>query len=228
MKTFRLSSAAERIAAVVISLILIACMIFLVFLLRTDLLSLIICAVASMLVSAGLVFYVLNLYKAACLLYKEDMILEIKGYPDSFVHFSDAACLETVAVKNGPVTTRNLVFTDIHGQVTASVPTFFTANQGAQAEPLAMELAKELGIAFKGSLEPWEYDKEKRKEHEKEAAQQQKQERREKLRLLKEKILRKTGAGEPTPIPSEEVSVSDGILEEESDGINYDAMDDEK
>jgi hypothetical protein len=127
------------------------------------------------------------------------------------------------------MTTRNLVFTDAGGQVTASVPTFFTANQGAQAEPLAMELAQALGIDFKPTLQPWEYDREKRKEHEKELAQAAKAERREKLRALKAKILRKTGAGEPAPVNSEEeMSVADAMEDMGTDGINYDALDDEK
>lgn len=228
MKIHRLSSFSERICAVIISTISLFCMAFLLLLLRSDLLSFIICMIASVLVSLGLGFYVLNLFKSACIPHQEDTLLEIKGYPDTFILLGDVTCLETVSVKSGPVTTRSLIFTDRNGQVIASVPTFFTANQGAQAEPLAMELAAELGISFKATLEPWEYDKEKRKEHQKEVAMAEKKARKEKLQALKAKILRKPEAGKPAPDLSEEVSVSDRYFEGSSDGINYDAMDDEK
>ena len=40
------------------------------------------------------------------------------------------------------------------------------------------ELAQALGIAFKPTLQPWEYDKEKRKEHQAELNQAEKEERR--------------------------------------------------
>ena len=226
MKKYRLSSAAERTTALLICFVLIVCMVFLLALLRGDMLSFIICMLASVLVAAGLGFYVWNLFKAACVPHQEDCILEVKGFPDSFVHLSDIVSLETVAMKNGPVTTRALVFLDGNGQVAASVPTFFTANEGAQAEPLAMELAQVLGISFKATLEPWEYDREKRKEHERESALAEKARRREKVQALKAKILRKPEAGKPAPDLSEEVSVLDENLG--SDGINYDALDDEK
>ncbi len=228
MKNFRLSSVQERLSAVIISVILISFMSFLLVLLRNDLLSFIICMIASLLVSAGLVFYVMNLFKAVCIPHQEDQILEIKGYPGSFVHMNEVVCLETVAVKNGPVTTRTLVFTDANQQVIAAVPSFFTANSGAQAEPMAMELAKVLGISFKASLEPWEYDKQKRREHEKEVALAEKAERKEKIRALKAKILRKSEAGKSAPSPSEDVAVFEKSYEEVSDGVNYDALDDEK
>ena len=228
MKNFRLSSVQERISAVAISVILLSFMSLLLVLLRNDLLSFIICMIASLLVSAGLVFYVMNLFKAACIPHQEDQILEIKGYPGSFVHMNEVVCLETVAVKNGPVTTRTLVFTDANQQVIAAVPSFFTANAGAQAEPMAMELAKVLGISFKASLEPWEYDKQKRREHEKEVALAEKAERKKKIRALKAKLLRKSEADKSAPSPSEDVAVFENSFEEVSDGVNYDALDDEK
>ena len=226
MKTYRLSSAAERAAGLLISLLLVLCMVFLLRLLWGDLLSFLICAIACLLVAAALGFYTANLFKAACIPHQEDIIMEVKGYPDSFIYLSDAATLETAAYKNGPVATRTLVFRDAAGEVTATVPTFFTTNQGAQAEPLAMELAQVLGIAFKPTLEPWEYDNKLRKQHQKELAEAEKAARAEKFRSLKAKLLRK---GKPTEAASslseEEVSVME---ETESDGINYDAMDDMK
>lgn len=229
MKTYRLSSAGERIAGLLISVILILCMVFLLVALSGDILSLVICILASVLVAAALGFYVWNLFKTACVPHPEDAILEVKGLPDYIVPLSETVSLETAEYKNGPMATRTLLFRDAKGEVTAAVPTFFTANQGAQAEPLAMELAQVLGLVFKPTLEPWEYDKKKRKEHQKELAEAEKVARREKFRALKAKLLRKTRAAEPTPaVSEEEASVPDIMEDMESDGINYDAMDDEK
>ena len=228
MKRYRLSSLGERIAAVLISFILIVFMIFLAWILRGDLLSLIICILASLLVSAALIFYVMNLFKAACIPHQEDTVLEVKGYPDSFLFLADIVSLETAPFKNGPVTTRTLVFKNAKGEVAASLPTFFTSHEGAQAEPMAMELAQDLGIQFTSTLEPWEYDPQPRKAHRKQQAQAEREARRERIRSLKEKLLRKTGAAKPTPAPSEEKVEEIDFEELPSDGINYDAMDDEK
>lgn len=226
MKTYRLSSAGERTAGLLISLILLLCMAFLLRLLWGDLLTFVICAVSCLLVAAGLGFYLINVFRAACIPHQEDILMEVKGYPDYFVYLSDAASLETVAYKNGPMVTRTLVFRNASGEVTATVPTYFTSNQGVQAEPLARELAEVLGIAFKPSLEPWEYDKQLRRQHQKELAEAEKTARADKFRTLKEKFLRKGKAAEATPaLSEEEVSVTE---EMESDGINYDAMDDMK
>ena len=89
-----------------------------------------------------------------------------------------------------------------------------------------MELAAAAGIDFHPTLEPWEYDKEQRRQHMKELALEEKEQRRKKLRALKNKILRRTEPAEAGPVPSEEedLIVQDG----NTDGINYDAMDDEK
>lgn len=226
MKTYRLSSLGERLAAVLICAIMIAFMVLLCIVLRGDLLSLIICIAASVLVCLALVFYVVNLLKAAITPCPEGSSLDVKGISDYTVSFAGAVTLETAGVKTGPVATRTLVFRDADGEVVASVPTFFTANQGARAEPLAMELAEDLSLTFKPTLEPWEYDKEKRKEHEKELALAQKQKRREALRRIKAKLLRKQEADESAPVLSEEEHFD--FEPEETDGINYDALDDEK
>ena len=229
MKIHRLSSSAERITAVCICAVLILCMAFLVIALSGDFFSLVICLLASLLVCAGLIFYVTNLFKAACIAHCVEKKLEIKGFPDYTVDLSEAVCVQTAPYKNGPGATRTLVFTDGKEEVVASLPTFFTANQGAQAEPVAMELAKDLGISFRATLEPWEYDPVKRKEHLKEVSEKEKAARKEKFRAFKAKILRMTGAGEPAPIkPEEEESYLDAVEEVNTNGINYDAMDDLK
>lgn len=230
MKIHRLSSSAERITGVCICAVLILCMVFLVIALSADFLSMLICLLASLLVTAGLVFYMANLFKAACTSKPAEKKLEVKGFPDYTVDLSEAVSLRTAPYKNGPGATRTLVFLNDQEEVVASISTFFTANQGAQAEPLAMELAKELGLAFHATLEVWEYDAEKRKEHMKEVAAQEKAARKEKFRALKAKILRMAGAGEPAPTDPEEEQANIDINEEpeeyKSDGINYDALDD--
>ena len=229
MNIHRRSSSTERITALCICVVLVLCMVGLVIALSADLLSFIICLVASLLVCAGLIFYVTNLFKAACIAHAAEKKLEVKGFPDYTLDLSEAVTLQTSPYKNGPGATRTLVFTNDHDEVVASLPTFFTANQGAQAEPLAMALAKELELSFIETLESWEYDPVKRKEHQKEVGEQEKAARKEKFHALKAKILRMTGAGEPAPIkPEEEESYLD--VEEEicTDGINYDALDDQK
>ena len=225
MKIYHLSSTAERLVAVLISVILILSMILLCCLLSRDAFSLVICILCSVLISAALVFYVVNLMKAA-VIPNTDGILTVKGIPDIRVNISEAVSLETAAMKTGPVATRTLIFRDAAGEVVASVPAFFTANQGAQAEPLAMELAEAMDLTFHATLDPWEYDKQLRKQHMKEVALEEKEQRRRRFRALKNKILRRAEPVETDPIPAEE---EDLICEPTADdGINYDAMDDEK
>lgn len=230
MKTYRLSSPGERIAGTVISALLLLCMAFLLYVLRSDLLALIIVALAALFMGAVLVFYVGNLYKAACTPDPQAKTLAVKGFPDYTADLSGAVTLETTAYKHGPVATRVLVFSDENGEVVITLPTLFTSREGAQAEPLAIALSEDLGLTFQASLEPWEYDKQLRKAHEKEIAQAEKEARREKRRALKEKIsLRKATAGKPAPAsPEEEMPMEGNTYEPESDGINYDALDDEK
>lgn len=230
MKIRRLSAFSERITSICICAVLILCMVVLVIALSADFLSFMICLLASALVIAGLIFYLANLFKAACIANPSEKKLEVKGFPDYTVDLSEAAALQTAPYKNGPGATRTLVFTDAQGEVVASVPTFFTANQGAQAEPLAMSLADDLGLAFHATLESWEYDPQKRKEHMREVAAQEKAARKEKFRALKAKLLRVAGAGEPAPTHPEEerLDISLEEPEEVSDGINYDALDDIK
>ena len=226
MKTYRLSSPGERLTALLISAVMIAFMVFLCIVLREDPLSLIICILASVLVCFALVIYMVNLLKAAIKPRSDEAVLEIKGIPDFTVSIAGAVTLETVGIKTGPVATRSLVFRDETGETVASVPAFFTVNQGAQAEPLAKELAGVLGLTFKPALEVWEYDKAARKEHLKEVARAEKEQRRQNWRRIKEKLLRKAKAEPAAPAPSEEcISIFEPA---DQDGINYDALDDEK
>ena len=182
MKSYRLSSTSERIAGLSIFAVLMMCIVFLIYALRGDTLSFILCMITGLLVAAGLGFYVVNLFLAACVPLPQSHRLEVKGLPNQVLDLSQAASLETASYQNGPIATRVLVFKDADDTPVATVPTFFTAHQGAQAEPLAIELAQVLGIAFKPTLQVWEYDKEKRKEHAKELAAAEKAARRERFR----------------------------------------------
>ncbi len=228
MKSYRLSSTSERVAGLSIFAVLLVCIGFLTYALHKDTLSFIICLVTGLLVGAGLGFYVVNLFLAACIPHAQSRRLEVKGLPNQTLDLSQAASLETAAYQNGPIATRVLVFKDRDGEVVATVPTFFTAHQGVQAEPLAIELAQSLGLSFEPTLQVWEYDKEKRKEHEKELAAAEKAARRERFRALKAKILRKTGAETSAPVFSEETVPPEDTEMIAFDGINYDAMDDDK
>lgn len=228
MKKYRLFTAAEQISGILISLILVLCMVFLVFALRGDLLACLICIPACLLVAAGLGFYMANIFRAACIPHPEAGTLEVKGLPDCTLSMEGVVSLKTMAYKNGPVTTRTLVFSDRDDNVVHAVPTFFTAAQGAQAEPLAIALAQDLGLAFQPTLESWEYDREKRKQRQKDLAQEEKARRKARFRALKAKLLRKPEAGEPAPgLREEEPSRWDSKEAENSDGINYDLLDDE-
>ena len=79
------------------------------------------------------------------------------------------------------------------GDAVAVVPTYFTSNRGMRAEPMAKEMAADLGIEFQANVPEWEYDEEARKAHDIEVAKQQKEDakkRRETKALLRQKKLR--------------------------------------
>ena len=191
MKKYSLSSPSDRIAGSAVTVILSLMMVFLIFLLSKDILTLIIVTGCVILVAAVLVFYVLNLYKAACTSLPEEKKLLVSGFPDCTYDLSDAVSVQTVAYKNGALATRTLIFSNEQNDVIVSVPTFFFSQQGVMAEPVARDLAKELGLTFVPSLPAWEYDKELRKQHEKEVAAKEKEARKAKFQALKNKLLRR-------------------------------------
>lgn len=222
MKTYRLSSNSERVAAVTVSVAFALLMALLIYALRESLLALILTALAALLVAAVLVFYVANLFRAACIPNAEEKTLFVRGFPDETLDLSGAVSVKTVPLDGGPVATRTLIFSDAAQEPVAVVPTFFTARQGAQAEPLAAALAQELGLAFLSSLEPWEYDKNARAEREKAAAQTRKEARRARLGALKAKFSPGKAAEESKPASPEETAHI------EADNVNYDALDDQR
>ena len=193
MKVFRLSTPVERVAGISFVAVTLAAFGLLLYALRVRVGLLIACGLAILLISAMLVIYVINIMKAACIVDTANKTMEVQGLTNHTVDLSNVTLLQTIPQKGAQATIRVLVFTDAEDQVIAKVPTMFSFKSGVQAEPMAKEMAKELGIAFKQNVPEWEYNKEKYKEHEKEVAQQQKkeaQERRQKrieMRINKRK-----------------------------------------
>ena len=226
MNKYHLSSTQDRIAGTIVALLLSSMMALLVFLLSKDILTLIITLICVILVLAVLIFYVLSLYKAACTTLPDEKKLVVNGFPDCSYDLTDAVSAQTVSYKSGSLATRMIVFYDEGNEVIASVPTFFFSRQGATAEPVAKEIAAALGLSFIPSLEPWEYDSKLRREREKEVAQKEKETRKRKFQALKNKLLRRPNTETSAPSPLEEMDLN--LFEDSSDGINYDALDDEK
>ena len=227
MNKYYLSSPADRVAGTAVAVLLSLMMAFLVFLLSKDILTLIITACCVILVTAVLIFYVLSLFKAACSPLPEEKKLLVNGFPDCTYDLADAVNVKTISYKSGSLSTRMLVFCNEEDEVIASIPTFFFSRQGVMAEPAAKEIAAKLGLSFIPSLEPWEYDNDLRREHEKEVARKEKEARKKKFQALKNKLLRRPNTQKSVPSPLEE-EVDLNLFEENSDGINYDALDDEK
>ena len=228
MKKYPLSSPVDRAAGAAVCAVACGLMAVLVFLLGSDLLTLVIITASVILVGAVLVFYVLNLYKAACTPLPAENMLLVHGYPDCTYDLSGAVSIETVPYKSGSLATRTLIFRNENQDILLSVPTFFFAHQGAKAEPAAKEIAAALGLRFEPSLEPWEYDERLRKIHEKEMAKAEKEARKARFQAIKNKLLRRRPAEKPASTAQEEEFTEIDGYEKSVDGINYDAMDDEK
>lgn len=175
MKQFPLSTPRERIPGVIFSILMCLCLIALPFVLRENLPILIFTVFAVVLIVACLVIYVVSVMRAACIPDAANKKLLVRGLQDYTLDLTNAVTLETVEVKNHHTTTRALVFRDAEGETVGRVPTYFTSKMGALAEPMAMELAKELGLEFKSNVPKWEYDEQARAEHEKEVEQQEKE-----------------------------------------------------
>ena len=179
MKIFRLSTPAERATSAAFVAAVLVAFGLLLYALRNSIGLLIVCGLAIVLISGMLVIYVINVMKAACVIDTANKTMEVQGMTNYTDDLSNATLLQTIPRKGAQATIRVLVFTDAEDQIIAKVPTMFSFKSGVQAEPMAKEMAKELGIAFKQNVPEWEYDKEKYKEHEKEVAAQQKKEAKE-------------------------------------------------
>lgn len=192
MQKFYLSTKSERTKSIAFSAVMIVVMAaMLLLLLQGELWLLLMTAAGVLLLSAVLVYYILNVAKAAVVAMPEEKKVRVEGVRGFELDLTNAVQLETIPVKNGQVMGRALAFTDAEGNVVGIVPTMFTARQGVDAEPMAMELAQVLGLRFQANVPRWEYDEEAMKIHEKEVAEQEKKEAaarreaRKKLRIAK-------------------------------------------
>ena len=156
MKVFRLSTPAERATSASFVAVMLAAFGLLLYALRSNIGLLIACGLAILVIAAMLVVYVINVMKAACVVDAANKTMEVRGLTNYTVDLSKAALLQTIPRKGAQATIRVLVFTDAEDQVIAKIPTMFSFKSGVQAEPMAKEMAKELGIAFKQNVPEWE------------------------------------------------------------------------
>ena len=176
MKKFYLSTQTDRIMGIGFSLLMSAVMVLLVYALRSNLAIMILTGVLVALILVILAIYVLNVGKAACIIDTQNRVLRIAGAQERTLDLDRIACLQTIPIKSGHIETRSLAFTDSEGDMVAVVPTYFSTKRGVLAEPMAMELAKELNIEFQANVPAWHYDKEARKIHDEEERQKEKEE----------------------------------------------------
>lgn len=195
MKKYPLSTAAERAAGIAFSIVMIGVLLLLLYALRSNITILLLTFVGVALVVFVLILYVMNVTKAAVVYDPEKRTLKVHGFRERTIDLNQVACLQTITVKSGHIEGRSLAFTDAEGAMVAVVPTYFTSNRGMRAEPMAREMAADLGIEFQANVPEWEYDEEARKAHDIEVAKQQKEDakkRREaKVRLRQKKLREK-------------------------------------
>ena len=176
MKEFRLSTPGERLGSIVFSVFVILGMGGLLLLLRENIGLLIVCGIATALLTLLLGVYIYNVVRTVCIVDPEKKQLTYKGVGGKVYDLTNAVQLQTLSKRNGQTSIRTLVFSDEEDMIVAVVPTMFTYRQGMMAEPMAEEMAKTLGIRFKRNIPEWEFDKELYKQHLKEEAAQQKAE----------------------------------------------------
>lgn len=189
MKQYRLSSPGERIAGISFSILISICFIILMIVLRHNIPILICCGLCVVLLVPLLGFYVANVLISVCSIDLNTRQMEVKSFPSYSKDLSNAVQVQTVAKSGNHSTVRALVFTDAEENVVAVVPTLFTYRQGVLAEPLAIQIAKDMGISYKESIPAWYYDKQKLKEHLAEEAAQEKAERKAKRDAFKKKLM---------------------------------------
>jgi len=179
MKEFRLSTAAERVTGIGFTAVILVAFAALLYALRTNMMLLIFCGLGVVVVGALLVVYVRGVMRAAAVVDREQKLLHIRGVKDYTVDLKEARLLQTIGRKNGQTTLRVLVFSDAQETVVATIPTMFTFRQGIWADPVAKEMAEELGIEFQQNVPDWQLDKKKYEEHVKEEAERERKESKE-------------------------------------------------
>jgi len=159
--------------------------------LRTNIGMLIFCGLCIIFIVALLIAYVRGVLRAVAIVDAEKKVIHVRGVVDETVDVSGATMLQTIVRKNGQSTVRILVFSNEDEEIVATVPTMFTFRQGIWADPMAKEMAAELGIAFKQNVPDWEFDKEKYKQHVKEETEREKKEAKERRKKRTEMRIQK-------------------------------------
>lgn len=192
MKKYPLSTQSERTTGILFSTVMIAVLVLLLYSLRGDLIILLLVSLCAVLVIGALILYILNVTNACCVYDPQAHSLKVQGFKERTIDLNKVSTLQTIPVKSGQVESRSLAFTDAEGAVVAIVPTYFTSKRGVLAEPMAQQMAADLGLAFQANVPAWEYDEDARKAHDAELEQQEKEEakaRREgKKKLMQAKI----------------------------------------
>lgn len=194
MKKYPLSTPAERTTGIAFSVVMVAALGLLLYVLRGNLPVLLLTFVGVALVAFVLFLYVMNVSRAAIIHDPDHGVLKVQGFRERTIDLSTVSGLQTITVKSGHVESRSLVFSNADGDVVSIVPTYFTSNRGMRAEPMAKELAAELGLDFQANVPEWEYDEEARKAHDLEVERQQKEDarmRREGKAKLRQAKMRK-------------------------------------
>lgn len=176
MKKYPLSTAAERTAGMIFSVLTIALVSLLLYYLRDNMVLLVVSAIFVSLIVIVLMLYIINVAKAVIVYDSSENVLRVKGFQERLIDMNKVTTLQTITVKSGHVQSRSLAFSDAEGEVVAIVPTYFTSNRGMGAEPMAKKMAVDLNLEFIANVPEWEYDKEARKVHELEVAKQEKEE----------------------------------------------------
>ena len=207
MKKIRLSSPAERKTAWGLAVFLFLLIALILFSLRRGLGYFLLLCLCSLLAIALVAAYLSAVIKAAVEIEGESR-LKICGLVSSTVDCSGAVSVKTSPVTIGPIQSRAILLCDSQGQTVCSISTMFTANEGVMAEPAAIELAKLLDLDFVKTVEEWKYDPEAMALHTEQLRKERKARRRH----------RRNGDS-----PDE-----NNIHTAPKDGVNYDAMDDER
>ena len=176
MKKFYLSTPVERIGGVGAALAAAAALVALTLSLRGNTAMFVLTAIGSAMIVMLLALYIFGSIRAACIYDEAGRTLRITGLKTQTVDLNRAVLLETIPTRSGNVVSRALLFRDAEDQTVAVVPTYFTTRSGIQAEPMAKQMAQELGLSFRANVELWEYDAEARKAHDEELARLEKEE----------------------------------------------------
>lgn len=177
MKEYRLSTPRERITSIAFTAFIAVAFVALLFAVRSSISLLIFCGLGAVLLVGIMSMYAVSACRSRCIVNFADKKVDVVAFPAYSLDISAATQLQALVRKNGQSSLRCLVFSDDNDDIVGVIPTLFTYKQGALAEPLAKEMAADLGIRYKETTPAWEYDKEAFKEYQKQMAEEEKIER---------------------------------------------------